>query len=125
MKNNLYLAALLCFSCISNVGAHHMTNVYINGQELSVADLQALQQQIGAVAPGYYAYDYNSGCWANLSTGTSGCVGGNNAGIYTTPYGGGENYSDGSWNYYSNPAGGGVGGTSDGCIYTTYGWSNC
>jgi hypothetical protein len=108
-----------------SAGTGAQTNVYINGQQLTVEELASLQQQIGPIAPGYYAYDYNSGCWANLSNGATGCLGNSSAGIYTTPYGSGEIYDDGSWDYYSNPAGGGVGGTSDGCIYTTYGWSNC
>ncbi len=104
--------------------ADDLSQVAINGQVLTVQQLRALEDSIGSrIAPGAYVVD-GSGCWANLSNGTSGCLGG---GItqYHSRYGSGERTSDGSWNHYSNSAGTGVGGTSDGCIYTTTGWSNC
>lgn len=97
------------------------SNVAINGQRLTVDQVRMLEMQIGTIAPGHYLVNA-AGCWLNLSTGASGCVG--NASVFSR-YGSGERTSDGSWNHWSNAAGAGVGGTADGCIYTTTGWSNC
>lgn len=102
--------------------ANGFSNVAINGQQLTVPQLRALEASIGSrIAPGIYLVDAR-GCWANLSNGTSGCLG--NVQTFSR-YGSGERSSDGSWNHYSNSARTGVGGTADGCIYTTTGWSNC
>jgi hypothetical protein len=116
--------ALLCFALSSGALAmEQWSSVAINGQRLTVQELNLLQQQIGTyVSPGSYLFDGNSGCWYNQSTGASGCLGGN--GSYLSRYGSGHsNASD--WNHWSNAAGGAVGGTSDGCVYTSFGWSNC
>ena len=94
----------------------------INGQQLTSDQLAYLEQSIGSrIAPGAYLLN-NNGCWVNLSTGASGCIGSVDT---HSRYGSGERTSDGSWNHWSNAAGGAVGGTSDGCVYTTFGWSNC
>ena len=107
---------------VQTVQASAWSNVAINGQRLTVAQLQQLEVAVGSrVAPGAYLVD-NQGCWVNLNTGQGGCLGSVDT---FSRYGSGERTSDGSWNHYSNSAGMGVGGTSDGCIYTTTGWSNC
>jgi hypothetical protein len=102
--------------------ADSWSNVAINGQRLSVTQLHHLEVQLGSrILPGSYLVDA-SGCWLNLTTGASGCVG--SADTFSR-HGSGERRGDGSWNHWSNAAGAGVGGTADGCIYTTTGWSNC
>ncbi|WP_078121272.1 hypothetical protein [Thiosocius teredinicola] len=100
------------------------SDVYINGQQLTVQQKNNLQKALGTyIAPGSYLVDANTGCWYNQSSGAGGCPSGSNA--YNSRYGSGSYDNSGNWNHWSNAAGGGVGGTSDGCIYTTYGWSNC
>jgi hypothetical protein len=107
----------------ATVSSAQPSNVSVNGQILSVAELAELQKSIGYIAPGNYVYDPNTSCWSNLNTGASGCL--NNAsGGYISRYGSGHSNAT-DWNHYSNSGGMGVGGTSDGCIYTTTGWSNC
>ncbi len=101
--------------------ADALSNVAINGQRLTIDQVRILEMQVGAIAPGSYLVNA-AGCWLNLTTGASGCVG--NAAAFSR-YGSGERTSDGSWNHWSNAAGAGVGGTADGCVYTTTGWSNC
>lgn len=107
---------------VTPVYATSWSDVAINGQRLTTEQVHQLEIGIGSrIAPGAYLVDAN-GCWANLTTGQTGCL----ASISTfSRYGSGDRTSDGSWNHYSNSAGMGVGGTSDGCIYTTTGWSNC
>ncbi len=106
----LVLAATVFSQCVY---ATEWSNVAINGQRLTVTQLQELQMQIGsAITPGSYLVDAQ-GCWMNLNTGQSGCLGsGGSVESYSSRYGSGERTSDGSWNHYS-------------CIYTTTGWSNC
>ena len=120
------LAAAAALMLTSATAAAQHSNVAINGQILSQQQLKALEMQLGTrIAPGSYAVDYQSGCWANLSTGQQGCgVGGGSNGAYTSRYGSGEWNANGDWSHYSNAAGGGVGGTGDGCVYA-FGWSNC
>ncbi len=121
--SRIFAVSLLLVSIITQAAhAEGWSNVAINGQRLTVAQLQQLEVAVGTrIAPGAYLVDAR-GCWANLNTGEVGCLGS----IDTfSRYGSGERSSDGSWNHYSNSAGMGVGGTSDGCIYTTTGWSNC
>ena len=116
----LVLAATLLIAPGARAAA--WSDVAINGARLTVPQLRALEQQIGAkVAPGVYLVNA-SGCWLNVSTGQSGCLG---SGDYHSRYGSGERSADRSWNHWSNSADMGVGGTADGCIYTTTGWSNC
>lgn len=101
------------------------SNVIINGQPLSLGELAALEVQLGTrIAPGNYLFNPQNGCWSNLSTGQSGCLGGG-SGAYNSRYGSGGRDAHGNWNHWSDLSGGAVGGTSDGCIYTSYGWSNC
>ncbi|MGR9052543.1 MAG: hypothetical protein ACU84J_07835 [Gammaproteobacteria bacterium] len=100
--------------------ADSYSNVVINGQRLTVPQLQQLQRQLGyAVVPGNYLYNPYNQCWANLSNGQSGCVGGSS----TSRYGSGEWDGRGNWSYRSD-YGGSVGGSSDGCLYAGD-WSNC
>lgn len=102
--------------------ADDWSNVAIDGQRLTTSQLHALEHEIGSrVMPGSYVVNA-AGCWLNLSTGASGCLGERST---FSRYGSGERTGDGSWNHWSNAAGAGVGGTADGCIYTTTGWSNC
>ena len=124
MKRPLVRFALvltLCFGA-SVALASPLSSVAINGQRLSEGQLYALQMQLRTVIPPGYYLLAETGCWVNLSTGTSGCFGVTE--IHSRS-GSGERTSDGSWNHYSDSAEMGVGGTSDGCIYTTTGWSNC
>lgn len=108
--------------CCVNASAAPLSNVVINGVQLSHPQLQALETNLGSrIVPGIYLVDLQ-GCWLNMGTGERGCIGSINT---YSRYGSGERTSDGSWNHYSNSAEMGVGGTSDGCIYTTTGWSNC
>lgn len=120
------IAAAIALLLVCGTAAAQPSYVAINGQVLSYQQLAALETQLGTrIAPGSYAVDYQSGCWANLSTGQQGCgVGGGGNGAYTSRYGSGEYNSNGDWSHYSNIAGGGVGGSGDGCVYA-FGWSNC
>jgi len=71
----IFSTILLGLSYTTGSNAQGETGVYVNGQELSLSELVTLQQQIGPIAPGFYNYDSNSGCWVELSTGASGCLG--------------------------------------------------
>jgi len=103
--------------------ASYLSDVFVNGRQLSIAEVAVLQNRLGVViAPGYYAVNVHNGCWANLSNGTSGCLGGSGSSV--SRYGSGQWNSDGSWSRYDNLNGFGVGGTADGCIYAGD-WSNC
>lgn len=120
------LFALLCstLSFTTPVLANGLAPVAINGTQLTVPQLRQLEAQLGSrIAPGNYLVDA-MGCWANLTNGTSGCIGQGSVDTFSR-YGSGSRGSDGSWNHYSRAAGGAVGGTGDGCVYTTFGWSNC
>lgn len=121
-----HLALVLTFATLLGASSGSLSqgsDVYVNGQRLSAAEVYGLQRELGTyIAPGSYLYDDSTGCWYNQSTGASGCLSGN--GDYLSRYGSGSS-SGQFWNHWSNAAGGGVGGTSDGCIYTTFGWSNC
>ena len=119
--NRTLVAVAFVFAALNAV-ANNYSNVAVNGELLTQDQLYVLQVQLGTAIPaGNYLLD-GQGCWLNLTTGESGCIGS----VSThSRYGSGERTSDGSWNHYSNSAGMGVGGTSDGCIYTTSGWSNC
>ena len=127
MLHRLYqvTCALLVLTALTAapVQANLLSQVVINGQRLTAVELTVLEAQLGGrIPPGAYLLNAQ-GCWMNLSTGQSGCLGA--SGDVHSRYGSGERTSDGSWNHYSNSAGMGVGGTADGCIYTTTGWSNC
>jgi len=110
--------------------------ISFNGEQLSSAQVAALETELGMAIPdGDYLVDPESGCWANLTTGISGCANESagyaddydrsGSGEYVGRWGSGSYDGAGNWNHYSSAAGGAVGGTSDGCIYTTFGWSNC
>jgi hypothetical protein len=117
------------FAYASMVHADSWSWVVINGQTLTTEQLHDLEMQLGAQIPaGNYLVNWNNGCWANLATGASGCLGqsgGSDSVDVFSRYGSGSRNSNGDWNHYSNAAGMGVGGTGDGCYYTTEGWSNC
>lgn len=115
---------LLMLATVSTTAlAGGYSNVSINGQHLTVPQLRALQQQLGyRVQPGNYLYNAYNGCWANLSNGQSGCLGGR-GGMRSNRSGSGAWDGRGNWSSWSD-YGGGVGGTSNGCIYTSN-WSNC
>lgn len=119
------IAAVFALALVWGPAFAQPSNVAINGQVLSQPQLGALERHLGTrVAPGSYLVNYQTGCWANLSTGQQGCGVGGGSGAYTSRYGSGEYNANGDWSHYSNAAGGGVGGTGDGCVYA-FGWSNC
>ena len=100
------------------------SNVVINGQRLSIQQLQALQFKLGMrVMPGNYLANPQNGCWFNMSTGQRGCLGRSQSNF--SRFGSGSRNANGQWNHWSNAAGGAVGGDGNGCIYTSFGWSNC
>lgn len=75
-------AATAALMLVSASAAAQHSDVALNGQILSQQQLAALEVQLGTrIAPGSYVVDYQSGCWANLSTGQQGCgVGGSGDG---------------------------------------------
>lgn len=51
------------------------SDVWVNGQQLSVAEVYTLQRELGSyVSSGSYLYDEASRCWYNQSTGDRGCL---------------------------------------------------
>lgn len=126
LKGALIAAALIAAGGAAL--ADGWSNVVINGQRLTVAQLYALQMQIGtAIAPGTYALNAQ-GCWLHYESGQTGCLGaGPNGGARGNVYSrdGGGARGGGQWNHWSDAAGGAVGGDSNGCVYTSFGWSNC
>lgn len=119
----IVVAVALLLPMNEPVNAEALAPVVVNGEQLTITQWRSLEANLGSrVVPGIYLVNAQ-GCWANLSNGTSGCLGA--AGDVHSRHGSGSRGADGSWNHWSNSAGGGVGGTSDGCIYTTFGWSNC
>ena len=121
MFRKLLAYAVIC-AAATTINADAMSGVSINGQMLTITQLMVLQQQLGTqIPPGNYLVNFQNGCWANLSTGQSGCPG--TVDVFGR-YGSGERTPNGDWSYYSNAAGGAVGGTGDGCLYA-FDWSNC
>ncbi len=120
IRNSVLFSALFLFAAC----AVAEPPVAINGVLLSADDVASLEARLGGrVVPGSYAYDPTTGCWANLSVGTSGCLGSDTVTTFGR-YGSGERNSNGVWSYNSDIAGGSVGGTGDGCVYA-FDWSNC
>lgn len=120
----ILISTSLALLLSSTAEAVDLAPVAINGQQLTVPQVQQLERQIGTrIAPGNYLVNA-AGCWLNLSNGTSGCLGQSSVDVHSR-YGSGSRSADGSWNHYSRAAEGAVGGTADGCVYTTFGWSNC
>lgn len=120
----LGVLGLVPVALTTQVQASEWSSVSINGQALTVDQVNTLQMQLGTqIYPGAYLVDYQSGCWLNSTTGASGCVGSQSQTVHSR-YGSGERSSDGSWSHYSHSAGMGVGGTADGCVYAGS-WSNC
>lgn len=121
-----FLVGIVILIAAISAQANERTFVFINGYELSPQELHAVQIQTGTRIPaGNYIVDGNTGCWAELNSGQTGCPSQGSGGAYTSRHGGGEWNANGDWNHWSDAAGGAVGGTGDGCIYTTFGWSNC
>lgn len=119
----LAFSVLLMWSMLASA-EHGGAQVFINGQQLRATEVATLEAQLGTrITPGYYAVNFQNGCWTNLSTGASGCLGGS-SNSYASRYGSGERNAQGDWSHWSDLAGGGVGGTGDGCYYA-FGWSNC
>lgn len=72
------------------VGAPRGSGVEINGQALSSAEWVAVQTRLNIrIAPGRYLVDPHSGCWLNIRTGRTGCIG--DPGIYPSTNGGKRN----------------------------------
>lgn len=68
---------------VGAVGASPKSGVAINGQVLSSAELVSLQSRLNTrIAPGHYLVDPRSGCWLNIKTGRTGCIG--DPGIYSS-----------------------------------------
>ena len=121
-----FLVGVVILIAAISAQANERTFVFINGYELSPQELHGVQIQTGTrIPPGNYIVDGNTGCWAELNSGQTGCPAQGNGGSYASRYGSGEWHANGDWNHRSDAAGGAVGGTGDGCIYTTFGWSNC
>ncbi|NJD05349.1 MAG: hypothetical protein FIA97_02485 [Methylococcaceae bacterium] len=124
-RRGLLLLTMVCALASSGTAAAagYPSDVFVNGRQLTTADVAVLQNRLGVViASGYYLVNPQNGCWANLSNGTSGCLG--SSGSSVSRYGSGEWRSDGSWSRYDNTNGFSVGGTGDGCLYAGD-WSNC
>jgi len=118
-----FLAAVLALTAVAAGAAGQWSNIFVNGRQLSVAEAVVLQQRLGtAIAPGYYLYNGQNGCWANLTSGASGCL--QASGSYSSPSGSGEVNPDGSWSHYDRDSHFSVGGSADGCLYAGD-WSNC
>lgn len=128
MKALVTIIAVLALSLTGAVASANqlaLAPVTINGSQLTFAQLRVLEAQLGGrVEPGHYMVNAR-GCWLNLSTGASGCIGQGSASTDVHSRHGSGSRQGGNWNHWSNAAGGAVGGTADGCIYTTFGYSNC
>ena len=122
--NMVKTVVLLCALGVTGVTvADNYSNVAINGQRLTMQELRMLEKQLGSrVISGSYLYNAYNQCWANLTTGKTGCLSGG-AGSRASGSGSGEWDGRGNWSSWSD-YGGGVGGTADGCVYTAT-WSNC
>ncbi|HRD67433.1 MAG TPA: hypothetical protein PKY50_14910 [Candidatus Competibacter sp.] len=71
----------ILLSSSNTYGATIESGVTINGQMLSSAELVSLQTRLNTrIAPGNYLVDPHSGCWLNIRTGRTGCIG--DPGIY-------------------------------------------
>lgn len=120
MKLVKIVIMLSAFGVSSVSIAEYGSDVTINGQRLTMQRLRLLEQELGfRIAPGNYLFNAYNQCWANLTTGQAGCLGG----AYISGRGSGEWNGRGDWSSWSD-YGGGVGGTADGCIYAGD-WSNC
>lgn len=69
------LASLLLVS--TNVSsADYLSDVEINGRILSSKELVSLESRLSTrIGPGRYLVDPQSGCWLNINTGRTGCIG--------------------------------------------------
>lgn len=66
---------------VNSSEAANPSDVEINGQILSSTELVSLESRLGArIGPGNYLVDPQSGCWLNITTGWTGCIG--DPGIY-------------------------------------------
>ena len=72
------------------VGAPRDLTVEINGIKLSAAEWISVQTRLNTrIAPGRYLVDSRSGCWLNIRSGRTGCIG--DPGIYPSINGGEQN----------------------------------
>lgn len=87
------LAGLLLASANTS-GAAYPSDVEINGQILSLAELASLESRLGTrIGPGNYLADPQSGCWLNITTRRTGCIG--DPGIYPSRHDSGKrNWND-------------------------------
>lgn len=66
----------LLLASANSSGADRQSYVEINGQILSSTELISLESRLGArIGPGNYLVDPQSGCWLNITTGWTGCIG--------------------------------------------------
>ncbi len=71
---------------VNAVGAPRGSGVEINGQMLSSAEWVSVQTRLNTrIAPGRYLVDPHSGCWLNIKTGRTGCIG--DPGLYPSRHG--------------------------------------
>jgi len=74
---------------VNAVGAPRGSGVEINGQMLSSAEWVSVQTRLNTrIAPGRYLVDPHSGCWLNIKTGRTGCIG--DPGLYPPRHSNGE-----------------------------------
>lgn len=95
IKRATRIIGLIGFGLVSvgAIGAPRGSGVAINGQMLNSTELVALQARLNTrIAPGYYLVDPHSGCWFNIKTGRTGCIG--DPGVYPSR----DNSADGNQN---------------------------
>ncbi|MCL4799632.1 MAG: hypothetical protein KJ025_08605 [Burkholderiales bacterium] len=121
------------------LAGHTGTGVFVNGVELSRAEVAALYRISGQM-PARGRYVVWNGCIRHVETGRTACSraapgGSAYGGRASGGFGGGYGYADGAgrhggsggpWFHRGSDAAGGysVGGDGSGCIYTPN-WSNC
>lgn len=84
IKRATRIIGLIGFGLVSvgAVGAPRGSGVEINGQALSSAEWVSVQTRLNIrIAPGRYLVDPHSGCWLNIRTRRTGCIG--DPGIYS------------------------------------------
>ena len=75
-----FLGAIGLAGCLAaNAGTKnpvHPSDIEIDGRVLGSAELVSLQSRLGVrVGAGRYLMDPRSGCWLNITTGWTGCIG--------------------------------------------------
>lgn len=83
------------------VGAPRDSTVEINGIKLSAAEWISVQTRLNTrIAPGRYLVDPRSGCWLNIRSGWTSCIG--DPDIYPSQDSNGENHQKIEKDYSSN-----------------------